>query len=96
MSGSQVHSNLVRQALESVLKDEGFKIGGSKANATTESPIARCVLHWVSMLENEKSIIVGGICLSRIMIFASGIETSKAFVFQSYFLLRTRNVLPLL
>ena len=55
MSGSQVHSKLVIEALESVLKDEGFKIGGSKANAATES--ARFVLHWASMPENEKCFI---------------------------------------
>ena len=61
ISGSQVHSNLIRQALKSVLKDEGFKIEGWKANAATESP--RCVFDWVSMPENEKSFIVGGMCL---------------------------------
>ena len=55
MSGLQVRCDLVRQCLESVLMDEGFKIGGSKANAAIES--ANCVLRWAFMPENEESFI---------------------------------------
>ena len=55
MSGLQIHSDLVRQGFENVLKDERFKIGGSKANAAIES--AKCVLHWASRPENKECFI---------------------------------------
>ena len=52
MSGLQVRCDEVRHGLESALMDEGFKFGGSKANAATES--ANCVLRWASIPENEE------------------------------------------
>ena len=46
------HCDRVRNGIRSVMTDEGFKIGSSKAKVAVES--ANCIIQWASKPENEE------------------------------------------
>ena len=50
--GSLNHCDRVRNGIRSVMTDEGFKIGSSKAKVAVES--ANCLIQWAAKPENEE------------------------------------------